>query len=562
MAVFEPPRLTRFTNWVGEFEVWEGIFYCLAALVAGRLGPRLARWKGLPRIEGALDRLSSRPPRTIAACGLISLAGCFAVGILLKYPEPVVHDEFSYLLAADTFASGRLSNPTHPKWEHFETMHVIHRPTYMSKYPPGQGAVLALGLKLGDPILGVWLTTALACAAVCWMLYGWLPPRWAAWGGLLSTIRFGIGGYFAQSFWGGSLAVLGGALIYGALARLWKRPSVLQALVLGAGLCLLANTRPFEGMVAALPVAAALAWRFSRPGDVPRLAWAARVGAPLVAMLGLTAWMVTTYNRAVTGEALKFPHFVHQEQYALISQFLWGKAPAAHPYNHKVMQEFFEGEELPFLTRQKATGRLLLESIWKMRRATQFPYGALFVIPLLALPVVLRRRPMKFAAGAFAVLLLGCGMLTLVLAHYAAPGVAVGFLLLTQSIRVFRAGGPGGRLFGLLLIPLVFAMMTWGVIVWSRGGLHEWGTVRAHYQEEFESMPGKHLVIVRYGPSHVSHFEWVYNRADIDGSRVVWAREMDPERNASLIRCFGDRTPWLFVVDKADEPPKRSPYPR
>jgi len=68
----------------------------------------------------------------------------------------------------------------------------------------------------------------------------------------------------------------------------------------------------------------------------------------------------------------------------------------------------------------------------------------------------------------------------------------------------------------------------------------------------------RHLVIVRYTPDHNPHQEWVYNSADIDGSSVVWARDMGEAANADLIHYYRDRKIWLLEPDMV--PVRLSPY--
>ncbi len=519
--------------------------------------PRTWRYAGFERIETFGTRLAQRRSLSVFLVGA-SLFVIRGVGALVTgVPLPRYHDEFSYLLAADTFARGRLANPPHPMWVHFETYHVIWHPTYASMYPPGEGLILAMGQVLGNPWIGQLLASALMCAGICWMLQGWIPPRWALLGGVLVVARLGLLSYFTNGYWSACLPAFGGALVLGALPRIWNGLNWLHASVLGAGFFILANTRPYEGLlVSATTVVALLAWMIGK--KKPALLISLRkVILPLACTLAPLAVWTGYYYYRVTGSPFHMAYSINRDMYAMGRYFIWQKPSPQKQYEHAILKAYYE-RELDEANQNRTLRGFFFRAKDKLYYFSKTYLVAPLPFFLIALPCALRDRRLRFGLLALGVLLVGLAVEIWSLPHYFAPGAALLYLILLQSARHMRWFRWHDNAVGLAMVRAISVVYIATAVLrialamigahpekeWQHGDLE-----RAAIVQKLEALPEEHVVLVNYGPSFDLDREWVYNGADIDSQKIVWARDMGPEKNQELLDYYRGRRFWQLSVD-------------
>jgi hypothetical protein len=550
----------------------------LIAVVVALLRPRWGeRW--FTPVERRFAQLARRRTLSVVVVGASALGIRAALLPVLPIPEPAVHDEFSYLLAADTYAHGRLANPTHPMWVHFETFHVNQEPTYVSMYYPAQGIFLALGQRVfGHPFWGVWLSAGLMCGAICWMLQGWVAPVWALLGGFLSVMRLGVFSYWMNSYWGGAVAALGGALVLGALPRIKRHQRLWHVVLMGIGFAVLANSRPYEGIFFSIPVITTLALWIRRPSTPPFRTIATRVIAPLLGMFVLTLGLMGYYFWRTTGNPVETPYLVNAKTYFSVPFFPWQRSTNFPVYRHAVMQKFYTG----WVASEYALCRThpIISVLLRGWLSWFFFLGPLLTLPLIcgcfAVPYGTRFRDFSRNTR-FLLIACGCAFLASLLPigfdpHYLAPITAALYALLLLAISNVRRWNPRGQPSGVAVVRsllvagiLVFAVRAAVPSTYAQTTPATWyspfifETYREQIQRNLLATVDRHLILVRYSPEHIVNDEWVYNQADIDGSKVVWARDMGAENNLEVIRYFKDRKVWLLEPDVV--PPKLAPYP-
>jgi hypothetical protein len=299
-----------------------------------------------------------------------------------------------------------------------------------------------------------------------------------------------------------------------------------------------------------------MAWFFAR-ARVEVWQTARRVALPM--LLGPCVGLIFLgyYNHRLTGDALVPPHLLDQRLYEPLLPFAWQPQPPPHAYANPQFEKFYNGWVLHAYHQPWS-----LLSWHKLVDWWGFFLGWILIIPVLALPCMLRDRRIRLPL----LILLWCwaGLLAVVYfePHYAAPMSAALVILLVQAMRHVRRwklrGRPIGIFFSRLVILLLLARVAALTVAASRFSWDNWSQARVRVLRQLENTPGRHLVIVQYSPDHNVHREWVYNAADIDDAKVVWAREIPGQPLAPLLKYFSDRKVWTVKPDA--ETPVPEPY--
>jgi len=471
--------------------------------------------------------------------------------------SPVVHDEFSNILMADTFLEGRLANSPHPHREFFETFHVIQEPSYASKYTPGNGIPPMLGRLLsGREVVGSWIIMALAAALTYWMLLAFLPPGFAFAGGMLVVLSGQYSFFWGTSLWGGAFPMLGGALLFGAFPRMIRNCSAFNSVLFALGAGILSITRPFEGLLAFLPAAGIYIFWLFKKEDVSLKRKIIDTSFPAAMVLFMIFLFHGYYNFRVSGSAVTFPYTVWEKKYSPGTNFVFSEIKKELKYVNPELKRAV----LEWVVRNKkieTPAGFLDLLIYKFLTYQRFFFSGISLILLTGLLVYIkkeRRDPWLFFA-IFSVLSVGAGLMLLRSAHphYAAPVACPVIYLTIVGAREFWRWDIFKVPYGKLVLSIVILIS----LYWNLNAGIQRKRVRKSYSvynreelsRELKKRGGKHLVFVKYRSDHNVHDEWVYNRADIDNSDIAWARYIDKNKNDELIQYLKWRRAWIIYPD-------------
>ncbi|MCH7688512.1 MAG: hypothetical protein IH899_17830 [Planctomycetes bacterium] len=231
---------------------------------------------------------------------------------------PAYHDEFSYLLQAKTFLTGRIWVPSHPTAPRlFDQMHVVNEGRFASRYFPGTGLWMMPFVAAGNPYWGHWLAGALASMFVFWSGCELGGRGVGLIAGLLTALSPGLA-LFSNLLLAHHPTLLGLTCFLYFFLRMQRTWHWGTAFASGTGLAFAMLCRPMTAAGFGLPFGIVFGWWLitgvsgnKRFELTFRLKRAACLVLPI--LVGLS--FLYPYNKAVTGDGWTTPYSLFTNTY-------------------------------------------------------------------------------------------------------------------------------------------------------------------------------------------------------------------------------------------------------
>ena len=427
---------------VGRYETLSAALAVVASLVFLVLPARLRTI--VSAMENAFCRLAERPVLSSLFLIGILVGGRLLLIPLMGLPQPIIADEFSLMLQADTYAHGRLTNPYTSLPPSFSQIYGLISPTYASMYPVLKSAPGAMAEALGlHPWFGILFTMSILVVVIYFLIRRIVPPGYALLMASLVILRFGYFSGETNSYGATPTIPLGGALLVLGYLEFEDKPSIRSGLFVGLGVFLIMTAHPFQALVFAGPILLALAYKSVRrlTNDFTPVALAGVTASIVIfAGLGLTA----AHNQAVTGSWSKFPLDLYRTQYGLTSVFMNGPEPSKPviSVDYAVINKYhvMEGEDYE---KERTLRGVVRAEVSRYRRAAVFIVGLPLLLPFVLGFGFFRRRVALLAAAV--TLLIGVGFITWGHATYAISVLGTGVLRDRTRISTLALSHHKGR---------------------------------------------------------------------------------------------------------------------
>lgn len=510
----------------------------------------------------------------LLSVALVGLGWWMAAGALPEQSAlpPAYHDEYSYLLQAETFRAGQLWFPVAEQFPQlFDQMHVLNEPDldpprgrFASRYFPGPGLWLNLGLWWGSPWLAQQLAHGLMVAGVFWIGRELADQGTGLLAAMLAACAPGLL-IFSNLLLAHQPTLVGLVLFYWMFLRTRRTGALWSAALAGSGLAGALWCRPMTAAGASLFSGVAFGWWWlsgqgawltsatvakhaasgeSRLSFPQRSRLAVALAGPL--LIGIAGLML--YQRELTGALSLSPYQLYTDRYTPRHVYGFNNVVRGEQrLGPKVIEGYDRWAE-------NLTGELALQNVG--RRLVSSWRWTLGIVPLAGVLLVWLLVPRIGAGGRWREIWGGVIGLHLVHVPYWFTGImdwhyvyetAPLWLLLAAQVIVVLLRTAGCRLWLLTGVVLAVTMNLWTCPPWwpapldvAAAELRYPREIYAAFRSEVEQRRQGRPVLVLVTPDPADRsIDFVTNSPDLRGPVLIGRWRGEPL--AEIRQAFSER---------------------